>query len=74
MSDIDFLKNYIDFLNLAKKKFGHQALLDIDFNIIFISDWALSCMKNTTEEQMLGLNFVNDIDRPEHIMKKNMRF
>ena len=70
MSDQGFLTNYIEFLSFAKKKHGHQALLDVDFKFIFVSSVVVSSISNTTEKHLIGLNFVEDIPRPAHIIEK----
>ena len=70
MSDQEFLTNYIEFLEIAKKKYGYQALLDVNFKFVFVSNSVAMCFKDTTEEQLIGMNFVEDIPRPTHIIDK----
>ncbi len=70
MSNQEFLKQYINFLQKMKKKFGHIALLDINFNILFISDLLITYFNNMTEEQILKINYVNDITMSEIVMQK----
>ena len=73
MLDDVFLKQYIEFLTIAKKKFGHLALLDKDFNIIFISDLALVSFQDAIEEDVIGLNFIKEIPRPIHLITKKQK-
>ncbi len=68
--DADFIVNYVEFLKITKKKFGHQALLDKNFNIIFASDSVASCFRNLDESSILGLNFIDGIPRPKDIIDK----
>ncbi len=69
MNNTEFLNMYIENFNQMKAKTSYAAMLDINYNYIAIGDKVPLLYKKGIKKY-IGLNFINDIPRPDWIKIK----